>query len=43
MFKRWRAFLAKHQAEPEESIAYRVADGFANSVAHRDSNEIAHD
>jgi len=25
MFKRWRAFLAKHQAEPEESIAYRVA------------------
>ena len=25
MFKRWRAFLAKHQAEPEESIAYRIA------------------
>ncbi|MCA9778201.1 MAG: DUF3488 domain-containing protein [Candidatus Eremiobacteraeota bacterium] len=25
MFKRWRAFLAKHQAEPEESVAYRIA------------------
>jgi transglutaminase-like putative cysteine protease len=25
MFKRWRAFLAKHQATPEESISYRVA------------------
>lgn len=25
MFKRWKAFLAKHQSTPEESVVYRIA------------------